>query len=217
MSRPAQTSSTTRGRDLDDDERRPRADAAQPSAAHALAQRVEARRGRRAQRRQHAERRRPSPASGRPPTTSAGRSTEGVSVSGSDIGMSRASSGTEATATRTPSAPPSRARSRLSVTSCRTRRSRPAPSAARSSSSRLLAYARASSRFARLAQAISSTEPTPRKRVQHRARAVRVLLAELEDVCAIFVLRPDTPLQPRRDHARSAPLRQRSRLASGGR
>ena len=60
----------------------------------------------------------------------------------------------------TPTAPPSAASSTLSVNSCRIRRQRPAPTASRTLISALRKAARASSRFATLAQAISSTSAT---------------------------------------------------------
>jgi hypothetical protein len=60
----------------------------------------------------------------------------------------------------TPRAPPTSASTTLSVSSCRTSRLRPAPSAERTTSSRWRAEPRASCRFATLAQAISSTKPT---------------------------------------------------------
>ena len=56
-----------------------------------------------------------------------------------------------------PTRPPAAASTRLSVTSCRTRRSPRAPSAARSAISCCRAVDRASSRCATLAQAMSST------------------------------------------------------------
>ena len=59
-----------------------------------------------------------------------------------------------------PRPPPSSEINRLSVSICRTRRQRPAPSAARTAISRCRAVARASSRLAALTQAISSTSPT---------------------------------------------------------
>ncbi len=63
-------------------------------------------------------------------------------------------------ATRTPSAPPMAESSRLSVSSCLMSRARPAPSARRTAISRDRAEARASSRLAMFAQAISSTNAT---------------------------------------------------------
>ena len=60
----------------------------------------------------------------------------------------------------TPPMPASIASTALSVSICRIRRSRPAPTAARTTSSRPRAAARASSRLATLAQAISSTNAT---------------------------------------------------------
>jgi hypothetical protein len=59
-----------------------------------------------------------------------------------------------------PSAPPAPAISRLSVSSCRIRRPRAAPSDRRSANSRRRAIVRDSSSTATLAHAISSTTPT---------------------------------------------------------
>ncbi len=59
-----------------------------------------------------------------------------------------------------PSAPPANDSMRLSVSSCRMMRPRPAPMAARTAISRLRVVARASSRFATFAQAMSSTKLT---------------------------------------------------------
>ncbi len=58
-----------------------------------------------------------------------------------------------------PAAPPKSASTTLSVRSCRSIRRRPAPSATRIAISRRLVDARASSRLAMLAQAISNTKP----------------------------------------------------------
>ena len=60
-----------------------------------------------------------------------------------------------------PIAPPSAARTRLSVSNCRTRRPRLTPSATRRSISRRRACARASNRLAMFAQAMSRTTTTP--------------------------------------------------------
>ena len=65
-----------------------------------------------------------------------------------------------AAASAKPRAPPKSASSVLSVSSWRTSRPRPAPSAARIASSRLRRSMRDSIRLATLAQAISSTQPT---------------------------------------------------------
>jgi hypothetical protein len=65
-----------------------------------------------------------------------------------------------AAASASPITPPISASSVLSVSSWRTSRPRPAPSAARIASSRLRRSMRDSIRFATLAQAISSTQPT---------------------------------------------------------
>ena len=59
-----------------------------------------------------------------------------------------------------PSGALARAIRMLSVSNCRTMRPRPAPSAARTAISRCRAVARASSRFATFAHAISSTSVT---------------------------------------------------------
>ncbi len=59
-----------------------------------------------------------------------------------------------------PSAPPIAASTRLSINSCRTSRPRLAPNASRTEISRPRVVARASSRFATFAQAMSSTSPT---------------------------------------------------------
>ena len=59
-----------------------------------------------------------------------------------------------------PAAPPSTPSRMLSARNCRTRRARPAPSAARTATSRVRDCARASSRFATLTHAISSTKLT---------------------------------------------------------
>ena len=59
-----------------------------------------------------------------------------------------------------PSAPPTNDSMRLSVSSCRMMRPRPAPMAARTAISRLRVVARASSRFATFAHAMSSTKLT---------------------------------------------------------
>ncbi len=85
------------------------------------------------------------------------RSSPGVAEVGRFAGTSCHSSGTTRTATRTPSAPPSAARTRLSVASWRTSRSRPAPMAVRTASSCRRASARARRRFARFAHTIRST------------------------------------------------------------
>ena len=65
----------------------------------------------------------------------------------------------------TPSAPPSRASSRLSVSICRINRVRPAPSANRTAISLWRVVARASRRLAMLAQAMSRTSPTTAIRI----------------------------------------------------
>ena len=85
-------------------------------------------------------------------------------------GLSCTSASTPQTATSRPSAPPTAASSTLSVSSCRTRRARPAPSARRIAISRWRTDERASSRFATFAQAISSTQPTAASSVSSAGR-----------------------------------------------
>ncbi len=68
-------------------------------------------------------------------------------------------------------APPATASSVLSVSSCRTSRPRPAPSAARIASSRSRPSIRASVRLATFAQAISSTSPVMPSRISSSSRA----------------------------------------------
>ena len=63
-------------------------------------------------------------------------------------------------ASRIPAAPPITPMSKLSVSSCRTKRPRPEPSAERTAVSRCRASPRASRSPARFAQVISSTSPT---------------------------------------------------------
>ena len=96
---------------------------------------------------------------------------DGDCAMGSEAGTSLASNGTAAAATSTPSAPPASASTRLSVINWRTSRSRPAPMAALTASSLWRASPRASSRFARFAQAISSTQiAAPLSATQQQAR-----------------------------------------------
>ena len=85
-------------------------------------------------------------------------------------GLSCTSASTPHTATSSPSAPPTAASSTLSVSSCRTRRARPAPSARRIAISRCRTDERASSRFATFAQAMSSTQPTAASSVSSAGR-----------------------------------------------
>ena len=72
-----------------------------------------------------------------------------------------------------PSAPPMSDSTRLSVSSCRMMRRRPAPSADRTASSRVRTVARASSRLATLAQQMRSTNPTtPRNSIDVSRRSL---------------------------------------------
>ena len=74
--------------------------------------------------------------------------------------------------TRSPAAAPREAKTTLSARSCRTSRSRPAPSAARIVNSRWRRAARATSRLATLAQAISSTKLTAPSRMSSSGRVL---------------------------------------------
>jgi hypothetical protein len=81
-----------------------------------------------------------------------------ASPTGSVAGTSRASSGTAAMATATPSSPPAADSKGLSVNSWRTSRSRPAPIAVRIASSFRRFRTRASRRPARFVHAMSRTQ-----------------------------------------------------------
>ena len=70
----------------------------------------------------------------------------------------------------TPSAPPASPSTSASVTSCRASRPRPAPSAVRTASSRDLAVARTSIRFATFTQAIRNTSETAPSRTESAVR-----------------------------------------------
>ena len=74
------------------------------------------------------------------------------------------------TASASPSAPPPSASTRLSVNNCRMRRRRPAPKAPRMAISLSRVAARARSRLARLAQAISNSTPTAPSRISSTGR-----------------------------------------------
>ena len=74
-----------------------------------------------------------------------------------------------------PKTPPSIESSTLSVSSWRTMRLRPAPMAERMAISRARPVARASSRLATFAQAISSTQPTAPNRTKSAARTLRTM------------------------------------------
>ncbi len=96
-----------------------------------------------------------------PQANASARASTATSASrGMSIGGNRTNSATPIAANPTPTAAPSDARSRLSVSSCLTRRDRLAPIAARSATSRSRTVARASRRFATLMQATRSSRPT---------------------------------------------------------
>src|SRR5262249_777542 len=79
---------------------------------------------------------------------------------GRKLAANTSSASTPHLASAKPRAPPVTANSRLSVSSCLTMRSLPAPSAVRTAISLRREVARASNRLATLAQAISKTKPT---------------------------------------------------------
>ncbi len=75
-----------------------------------------------------------------------------------------------------PIAPPISESTTLSVSSCRTMRRRPAPSADRTASSRVRTVARASSRLATFAQQMRSTKPTtPRNSIDVSRRSLPII------------------------------------------
>ncbi len=158
--------------DLGDDER-----LARPAAAHARAP-TPCRPG--AGRRPGRRARRATPAPGRTPGSptsemprakaSADASTVTSSRRGRSGGASATSAATPTRATSAPAIPAATASTTLSVRSWRTRRARPAPTAARTTISRPRAEARASSRLATLAQAMSRTKPTAPSRTKSVCR-----------------------------------------------
>ena len=86
--------------------------------------------------------------------------TSGGPTSGKCASTNRAMPSIDQSATIDPKVPPRNAISRLSVSSCRTMRHRLPPIESRIAISFCLADARAKSRFATFAQAISNTNPT---------------------------------------------------------
>ena len=109
------------------------------------------------------------------PKSSVVLSTAMASRRGKRAGATRGSSRTSVHASARPAAPPAADSTRLSVRSCRTSRVRLLPSAARIVSSRWRATPRESSRFATLAQAMSSTRATAlaSRRIAGRTVSVR--------------------------------------------
>ena len=90
--------------------------------------------------------------------------------------------------TTAPSTPPIVESTRLSVSSCRITRRRPAPSADRIASSRVRTVARASSKLATFAQHISSTNPTtPRNSIDVKRRSLPITAS---CIGSIVTLRP---------------------------
>ena len=83
-------------------------------------------------------------------------------------GTNDGAAASSAAVTPTATTPPIDASTRLSVSSCATTRPRPAPSAARTASSRVRPVAWARSRLATLAQHISNTNPTTPSEQQRR-------------------------------------------------
>jgi len=70
------------------------------------------------------------------------KSTVGTLLTGNESGTSRASQGVAKVASNKPAAPPAAARTRFSVSNCRSNRSRPAPMAMRTAISRRRVMAR---------------------------------------------------------------------------
>jgi|GEM_PF-4295299 len=91
----------------------------------------------------------------------------GSSETGREIGIRRDAIGTAAVARARPRAPPTTARTRLSVMSCRASRCRPAPIAILTASSLRRESARASRRFARFVHAIRRSPSAAPKRAFH--------------------------------------------------
>ena len=95
-----------------------------------------------------------------------------MTLGSSSAGRSDGAAARIAAARAMPSTPPAAASTRLSVSNCVTIRRRPAPSAARTASSRVRTVARASTRLATFAQHRSSTKPTtPRNRIDVSRRS----------------------------------------------
>ena len=152
--------------------RPPPADAAARALAHPV--RVEPAAG--AQGRHHAEEERDSTvASAAAPSTR--RSIDGIARTGRSAGTSAVNRGSASAASPTPSRPPPSATSRLSVTSCRTSRDEPAPSAARNASSRRRMSARASIRLAMFGDE-EHAQRRRRQREHERARAERHVVVQ---------------------------------------
>ena len=105
-----------------------------------------------------------------------------------------------------PPTPPAQASTRLSVSSCRTMRPRPAPSVARIASSRDRDAARASIRFATLTHAISSTNPTTASiGTSSRALPLHAELAHRLEAHGLIRVAPSDTRPPAR--GRSCPSR----------
>ena len=105
-------------------------------------------------------------------TTRASKATA-TDAGSTPAGMTAGAAARIAAPTPAPMIPPIAARTRLSVSSWRTTRPRPAPRAERIASSRPRAVARASSRLATLAQQMSSTKPTtPRNSIEVMRRSL---------------------------------------------
>ena len=86
-------------------------------------------------------------------------------------GLRASSASTDQVATRRPRTPPRTANRTASASTCRTRRHRVAPRAARTATSRCRVAARARKRLATLAQAMRSTNPT----APHRSRSAGLI------------------------------------------
>ena len=141
------------------------------------------------------------------------RSNDNVTVAGNrPSGISTGATRRMAAPRAMPSAPPIRDSITLSVSNCRMMRRRPAPSAARTASSRVRAVARARSKFATFPQQISSTNPTtPRKSMEVVFRSLPIIVSrrgsmrdgaafvEVADIRApVRLLLPSDPIAPLR-------------------
>ena len=99
-------------------------------------------------------------------------------------GASATNPGTPQSAIKIPAAPPASATKVLSVSNCRTSRQRPAPKAVRTAISCCRPAARASNRFATLAQAMSSTNATAPAKIKSDARIFATRSSLSGRICA---------------------------------
>ena len=121
---------------------------------------------------------------------SARPSTETLLMRGKSDGARVSNKSVPHFASNNPTAPPARDNSMLSVSSWRMMRQRPAPSAVRVAISLCLPAARASNRFATLAQAINRTKATATRRT---SKAGLMVLTEYLSNGMIFTFQPVLP------------------------